>query len=215
VSEASRNWKLSLQVRLGSYLIRGLASTWRYRVVNADSYRALVSQRRPFIFAFWHGQLLPLAWLHRGHAVSVVISSHRDGELIARLVERLGMRTIRGSSSRGAARALLGVVRELENAGVVAITPDGPRGPAGRFAPGALVAAQRAGAPIIGIGVSARRCWRLRSWDRFLIPKPFAVVNVHYSAPTYVSAASAREAESEAARFEALLGDATGAAERA
>lgn len=215
MSERTRGLKLSLAVILGSSLIRALACTWRFRVANDEAYRALSARQQPFIFAFWHGQILPLLWLHRGQDVAVVISSHRDGELVARIAERLGMRTIRGSSSRGAARALLGVVRELENGGAVAMTPDGPRGPAERFATGALVAAQRVSAPIIGIGVGARRCWRLRSWDRFLIPKPFAVVNVRYSAPTFVNAASAREAEGEASRFEALLGDVVLAAERA
>lgn len=215
MSDRTRDWKLSLAVIVGTSLIRALASTWRYRVVGDEVYRALSEEHRPFIFAFWHGQILPLLWLHRGQDVAVVISSHRDGEIVARIAERLGMRTIRGSSSRGAARALLGVVRELEGGGAVAMTPDGPRGPAQRFATGALVAAQRSGAPIIGIGVSARRGWRLRSWDRFLIPKPFAVVNVKYSAPTFVHASSAREAEDEASRFEALLGDVIVAAEHA
>lgn len=214
MSGRAREWTQRLLIALGSSLLRTLAVTWRFRVLNDQPLRELRAQRRPFIFAFWHGQMLPLLWLHRGEGVAVVISEHHDGELIARVAEGLGFRTIRGSSTRGAARALLGVVRELENGGEVAMTPDGPRGPAHRFASGALVAAQRVGAPIVGIGVAAGRCWQLRSWDRFTIPKPFARVTVRYTAPTHVHAASARHAEQEAARFEALLGDATVAAER-
>jgi len=145
----------------------------------------------------------------------VLVSAHRDGEIVARIAERLGMRTVRGSSTRGAARALLGVVRELEEGREVAVTPDGPRGPARKFASGALVAAQRAGAPIIGIGVSAKRAWRLKSWDGFMIPKPFTRVDVVYSTPTLVTAGSPREAENEAPRFEALIGDVIERAERA
>ena len=215
MSDTARGWRLSLGIRVGTWLLRALASTWRFRIANEASYRALHANGQPFIFAFWHGQLLPLLWLHRGQGVAIVISSHRDGELVAGVAERLGKRTIRGSSTRGAARALLGLVRELESGGEVAVTPDGPRGPARRFASGALVAAQRAGAPIIGIGVSAPRAWHLRSWDRFMIPKPFSRVNVAYTAPTPVVAASAREAEDEAPRFEALLSDAIAASERA
>ena len=215
MSEPARGWKLSLTIRLGTWLIRALASTWRFRVVNDASYRTRHANREPFIFAFWHGQLLPLLWLHRGQGVAIVISAHRDGEIVAGVAERLGMRAIRGSSTRGAARALLGVVRELESGGEVAVTPDGPRGPARRFASGALVAAQRVGAPIIGIGVSAPRAWHLRSWDRFMIPKPFARVSVAYTAPTPVVASSGREAEAEAPRFEALISDAIATAERA
>jgi len=214
VSDATWDWKLSLTVAAGTAALRALASTWRIRIRNGDVVTSLRAQQQPFIFAFWHGQLLPLLWVHRGEGVRVVISAHRDGEIVARVAENLGHQTIRGSSSRGAARALLGIVRELETGVEVAVTPDGPRGPARKFASGALVAAQRVGAPIIGIGVSASRAWRLRSWDRFMIPKPFARVNVVYTAATHVNATSARGAEDEAPRFESLLTDAITAAER-
>jgi Kdo2-lipid IVA 3' secondary acyltransferase len=215
VSDRARAWKLALIASLGTAIIRALAITWRYRLTNQESVRSLRARREPFIFAFWHGQMLPLLWVHRGERVAVVISSHHDGEIIARIAERLGYRTIRGSSSRGAARALLGIVRELETGAEVAVTPDGPRGPARKFAGGALVAAQRVGAPIVGIGVNASRAWRLKSWDRFMIPKPFSKVNVVYTSPAHVAAATARDAEAEAPRFEALLGEAISQAERA
>ena len=215
MSDRVRAWRLALIVTLGTAVIRVLAITWRYRLTNVDGYRAVRARHEPFIFAFWHGHMLPLLWAHRGERVAVVISSHRDGEIVARIAERLGHRTIRGSSSRGAARALLGIVRELEAGAEVAVTPDGPRGPARKFAGGALVAAQRAHAPIVGIGVSASRAWRLKSWDRFMIPKPFSRVNVVYTEPTQVRATTARDAEAEASRFEALLGEAISQAERA
>ena len=215
MSENTRDWKVSLIVGFGYYLIRTLASTWRIRAVNSDAYTTLSARQQPFIFAFWHGQLLPLLYVHRGQSVAVLVSSHRDGEIVARIAERLGMRTVRGSTTRGAARALLSMVRELEEGRAVAVTPDGPRGPARKFATGALVAAQRSGAPIIGIGVNAQRAWRLKSWDRFMIPKPFTRVDIVYSDPTLVTAASARDAEAEAPKFEALLGDLIDRAERA
>jgi lysophospholipid acyltransferase (LPLAT)-like uncharacterized protein len=215
VSEEKRDWKLTMTVLAGTTLLRALALTWRFRIINAESFTGCRATNQPFIFAFWHGQLLPLLWVHRNDGVRVVISSHRDGEIVAQVASRLGHRLIRGSSSRGAARALLGIVRELEGGAEVAVTPDGPRGPARKFAGGALVAAQRTGAPIIGIGVSASRSWRLRSWDRFMIPKPFARVTVVYTKPTLVTASSAREAEEQAPHFEALLSDVITAAERA
>jgi lysophospholipid acyltransferase (LPLAT)-like uncharacterized protein len=196
-------------------VLRAVGLTWRFRITNGEVITALRARKQPFIFAFWHGQLLPLLYLHRSEGVRIVISGHRDGEIVARVAERLGHQTIRGSSSRGAARALLGIVRELEKGVEVAVTPDGPRGPAKKFASGALVAAQRVGAPIVGIGVSVRRSWRLRSWDRFLIPKPFATVNVVYAPATCVTATSSREAEDEAPKFETLINDAIAAAERA
>ena len=213
MSESKRAWQVAAIVAVGTFIIRTLAITWRYRITNADAVRALRAERKPFIFAFWHGQMLPLLWLHRDEDVRIVISSHRDGEIIARIAERFGYGSIRGSSSRGAARALLGIVRELEDGKEIAITPDGPRGPAKKFASGGLVAAQRVGVPIVGIAVAARRAWRLKSWDRFMIPKPFSRINVVYTAPTLVTAMSAREAEAEATRFESLLGDALTEAE--
>ena len=215
MSDGKAAWKLSLIVAVGTFVLRALASTWRLRITNGESYRGLRSRQQPFIFAFWHGQMLPLLWVHRSEGVRVVISAHRDGEIVARIAERLGHRTIRGSSSRGAARALLGIVRELESGSEIAVTPDGPRGPARKFASGALVAAQRVGVPIIGIAVAASRAWHLKSWDRFMIPKPFSRVNVVYTMPTMVAATSAREAEEEAPKFEGLIGEAIAMAERA
>ena len=215
MSEGKRDWKVAIAAVVGAAIIRALAITWRLRITNAAAWRELRSRRQPFIFAFWHGTMLPLVWTHRGEGVPVVISEHRDGEIIARIVESFGFKTIRGSSSRGAARALIGIVRELERGSEVAVTPDGPRGPARRFASGALVAAQRVGVPIVGIGVVASSAWRLNSWDRFMIPKPFSRVQIAYTLPTSVAATSAREAEGEAPRFESLLNHALAEAERA
>ena len=202
---ARRDWKLTLLVPLGAFLLRLMALTWRYRVRNGNVITDLRAKSQPFIFAFWHGQLLPLLWHHRNEGVYVVISSHRDGEIVARAAQYLRYNTIRGSSSKGAARALLGIVRELEEGHEVAVTPDGPRGPARKFASGALIASQRTGAPIIGIGVSAIRAVYLRSWDRFMIPKPFTRVDVVYTPATLPSGSSPREAEAEAPKFEALI----------
>lgn len=192
-------------VRLGVPLVRLLGASWRVRRANHAAVSTLRRERVPILFALWHGDILPLLYLHRDEGVSVLISEHRDGELIARIAESLGFRTVRGSTSRGAARALVGIVRELESGHDVAITPDGPRGPARSFAPGALVAAQRTGAPVIAVGVSVRRGWRLKSWDRFVIPKPFARVSVAYSDPVRVGAATARAAAEQTSEFEALM----------
>jgi lysophospholipid acyltransferase (LPLAT)-like uncharacterized protein len=191
--------------RLGSALLGLLARTWRFRVIGREPVNALRRAGRPVAFAFWHGQMLPLVVQHRDEGVAILVSSHRDGEIIARIIHRFGFRTVRGSSSRGAGRALLGLVRELQAGREIAVTPDGPRGPARRFAPGALVAAQRAGAPVIPVSAHAARAWRLRSWDAFMIPKPFTRVTVAYGPPTPVSATSARDAAAESDRFEALL----------
>lgn len=195
-------------VRVGSWVIRLLGASWRIRLVNDTPSTVVRRAKQPVIFALWHGEMLPLLYHHRAQGVAVLISEHRDGELIARIAERFGFRTIRGSSSRGATRALVGLVRALEAGHDVAITPDGPRGPARSFAPGALVAAQRGGVPVIPMAVTATRAWRLRSWDRFLIPKPFSRVTIAYGDPTRMNVESAREAAAETERFEMLMADA-------
>lgn len=196
--------RLRWLVRGGTQLLRTLARTWRVSLVAREPVDECRAAREPIVFSFWHGDLLPLLWVHRDEGVHVLISEHRDGEAIARVSEAHGFRTLRGSTTRGAGRALLGLVRVLRDGGDVAITPDGPRGPARTFAPGALIAAQRADAPIVAVGVHVDRSWRLRSWDRFQIPKPFARITVAYAPPTRVAATTVREAAGEGMRFQAL-----------
>ena len=205
-------WRSRAMLLLGRGFLQMLARTWRVRVVNGGHLLDLRRGGRPFIFALWHGHLLPLLWHHRGQGVLVLISEHRDGEVVARAAESLGYGLIRGSTTRGADRALISLVRELKSGHEVAITPDGPRGPAETFAPGALVAAQRSDSFILPVAASADRAWRLRSWDRFMIPKPFARVTVAYATPTKVSATTSRAAADEGARFERLLNEAAGLA---
>jgi len=204
----SLSWRSRAALMLGRGFLQVLSRTWRVRVVNGEYVRDLRRTGRPFIFALWHGQLLPLLWHHRGEGVLILISEHRDGELVARAAQSLGYGLIRGSSTHGAERALISLVRELKSGHEVAITPDGPRGPAKSFAPGALVAAQRSDSFILPVAASADRAWRLRSWDRFIIPKPFARVTVAYATPTKVLAPTSRAAAEEAPRFERLLNEA-------
>ena len=206
--EDGLEWRSQLTLLLGKGVLGALARTWRYSVINGEALKRVRADGRPFIFSLWHGHLLPLLWHHRGSSVAILISEHRDGELIARTAQWLGYNLIRGSTTRGAGRALLSLVRELKSGHEVAVTPDGPRGPARKFAAGALIAAQRSGVPILPIAASADRAWRLGSWDRFVIPKPFARITVAYGDATTVDAPSARAAANEAPRLEALMNEA-------
>lgn len=192
-------------VRLGAGLLRLLAMTWRVRTVNGEPLDDARQSGQRVLFALWHGELLPLLWHQRGRAVAIVISEHRDGEIIAQIAHSLGYSTVRGSSSRGGSRALLGLTRAIDAGSDGAITPDGPRGPARVFAPGAAVAAQRTGALIVPIRASASRAWRLKSWDRFLIPKPFSRVTVTIGPLTPVIADSPRAAAEQSERLQQIL----------
>ncbi len=201
-------WQLRLLVPLGLALIWLIGLTWRYRTRNEDGWRRLRAAGRPFVFVLWHGTLLPLTYYHRGQGIVTLISEHRDGEIIARVVHAWGYRTIRGSTTRGGARALLAMIRELQQGSVVAVTPDGPRGPARVFQSGVLVAAQRAKVPIVPITLHADRAWHLRSWDGFTVPKPFARVTIGYGSPVMVHGDTPREAGEDARRFEQVMREA-------
>jgi lysophospholipid acyltransferase (LPLAT)-like uncharacterized protein len=203
--DAKRERRTRRIVTAGVWLVRILGLTWRFRVTGDDEIRRMRAERRPIVFTLWHGQMLPLLYHHRGEGVSVLISEHGDGEIIARIAARLGFRTVRGSTSRGAARALLGLVRELEDGHDLAITPDGPRGPAKSFAPGPVIVAQRAAAPIVPALASASSSWRMGSWDRFMIPKPFATITVAYGPSITIDAESARDASASAERVRSAM----------
>ncbi|MEO8880749.1 MAG: lysophospholipid acyltransferase family protein [Gemmatimonadaceae bacterium] len=192
--------------------VRVLARTWRVREVHQGGGDIVRQHERPVIFCLWHCELLCHMWNFRDLDIVVLISEHGDGEIAARAAVSMGYRTIRGSSRRGAERALLSLAREVEGGAHVAVTPDGPRGPAESFAPGALIAAQRSGAPIVLLRAVVDRAWRLKSWDRFIIPKPFARVTIHVSEPIVVHAASLREAANDAPRFQTLMGELPAAA---
>lgn len=178
----------SLVTALAAGLVRALAATWRYRVHGWDHVQAARATRRPIVFVLWHSRILPLLYSRRSEGVALLVSRHRDGGYMASLAERWGYRVVRGSSKRGGEVGLLGLVRYLQQGGgaEVALTPDGPRGPAEKAKPGALAAAQHAAALVIPAGARVSRAWWLESWDRFCIPKPFAAVDVVYGTPLEV-----------------------------
>lgn len=189
--------------------IKLLARSWRVRTVHEERWRPLYEARRPHVFLLWHEVLLPLLWQHRGQGVVIVVSEAREGQYLTDLAASLGYGAVRGSSTRGGARALLGAVRELQEGRSVAFTPDGPRGPRRELKAGVVAAAQRGGAVIVPIHAEAERAWRLHSWDRFLIPKPAAVVTVRYGRPFQVEPGDqglARGQEEAIARLEEIAG---------
>lgn len=158
-------------------LIRLLGSTWRLRDVAAKGTAAGHTLPGPAVFAFWHEALFSCAYRFRGLGIAILISRSFDGELMARTVERLGFVAVRGSSSRGGASGLRRMA-EAYNAGhICAFTADGPRGPRRLAKPGAAQLAELAGAGWVGcFHAEPRRAWRLGSWDRFAVPKPFTTV---------------------------------------
>jgi len=170
-------WAEPIAKTLGPPAIKTLAATWRFRESGLERWKP------PFIFVLWHSRILPLLALHKREGLVLLISRHRDGEYLADLAQGWGYSSVRGSTQRGGEVGLLGIVRALQGGAVVAMTPDGPRGPRERVQPGAIAAAQHAGVPLIAAGARTASAWYLGSWDRMCIPKPFAAIDVRYSAP--------------------------------
>jgi lysophospholipid acyltransferase (LPLAT)-like uncharacterized protein len=181
-----RDLRYEIASVLGAGLVSALLRTTRAERSGSEHFERFRLAGSPVIFAFWHGQLLPLVHYHRHEGIVVLVSEHGDGEYIARIIERNGFGTVRGSSTRGGTRGLRRLVRAARAGHDLAITPDGPRGPRGVFKPGALMAAQMTGLPVIPLAVGSSSGWRLRSWDGFLVPRPFARLRIGYLAPRFV-----------------------------
>lgn len=179
-------WAEPLLVGVGMPLVGLLARTWRYRRHGWQHPHALYDAKRPFIFALWHSRILPLLYLHRDEAMVLLISRHRDGGHLAALAQRWGYQFVRGSTKRGGEVGLLGIVRALKGGAVVAVTPDGPRGPAERIKPGIVAAAQHADVPIVPATARPARAWALDTWDRMCIPRPFTAIEVIYGPPIHI-----------------------------
>jgi lysophospholipid acyltransferase (LPLAT)-like uncharacterized protein len=188
VSDADRgSWTLEWGARAGAGLVMLLGHTWRleYAPGYHEQDRDLFHDRQ-CIFAFWHARMFPLVFTHRHRGAAVLISQHRDGEWIARIVSRMGYVTARGSSTRGGEAALLDLLDYAARGTPIAITPDGPRGPAERVKPGLVYLASRSGLPIVPVAAVAQSSWVMRSWDRFRIPKPLTRVRLAYGTPIVI-----------------------------
>ncbi|MBA3853816.1 MAG: hypothetical protein C0503_05335 [Gemmatimonas sp.] len=175
--------KLWWSVTLGRPLVQLLGATWRVEERNTQAWQQLRDAGKPYLLAVWHGQLLGAVWANRFRDIHALASTHGDAEIIARMMHRWGYHFVRGSSSQGGREALVQIVDGLKRGSSFAFTPDGPRGPRGEPKAGLLVASMRSGAPIVGIRTEISRAWRMRSWDRFAIAKPFATLRLTYSDP--------------------------------
>lgn len=140
-----------------------------------------------YVVAFWHGELLmqPFNYqkLKPKGKVSAMISEHKDGESITKTVEYLGIHSIRGSSSKGGAKALIGAIKELKRGDDIAITPDGPRGPRHSVADGIVAISQKTKSKILLFNCKPSKYWQFNSWDKFIVPKPFGTIDFYISEP--------------------------------
>jgi hypothetical protein len=208
VSAPRPPWWLAPAALLGAALVRLLGRSWRIERLGTAERDARIGAGEACIFAFWHARLLPLVYTHRRRRIAVLVSRHHDGELIARIVERLGFVTARGSSTRGGDEAVRELLRLARRGHALAITPDGPRGPAEQAKAGLVYLASKTGLAVVPVATSARRALRLGSWDGFRVPWPFTRVVVGYGPPLAVPPALAEhEVESWRARIQGAIQD--------
>jgi lysophospholipid acyltransferase (LPLAT)-like uncharacterized protein len=182
---------MRLAIAAATGLLKAHISTLRITIVDEcgtlDEARA-----RPMIFCFWHNRMLLAPSFHVSHLHPregvVLTSASRDGAVLEAVAKQFGLRAVRGSSSRRGTPALLELIKSIKDGCHLGITPDGPRGPKYRFAPGALLVAQKAAAPIVPLHFDIENAWRLKSWDSFMIPKPFSRVRITVGKPVPVPA---------------------------
>ncbi len=172
---AFRNSRFTLSAGslLAALLLRLLARSVRVIFHRRHLVEPFWSRGEAVIYAFWHGRLLMMPFSASRARVAVLISQHRDGEYISRMMERLGLRSIRGSATRGGLKAFKEMIAAVREGSNIAITPDGPKGPARRVKSGVIELARLTGTAIIPLSFGAERRWILKSWDALLIPRPF------------------------------------------
>jgi lysophospholipid acyltransferase (LPLAT)-like uncharacterized protein len=188
----------------GFLVIRLLGPTWRFAVSSEEGSPSGLEDR-PYVYSFWHTCMLPAMYLWRDLNIRVMSSDSFDGEYTGRIMQKFGFVKVRGSSSKGAVRALLSMRREIEEGWVVAFTIDGPRGPRYVAKPGPVILARATGVPMVVFHIAVDNAWILNTWDRLMIPKPFSRMLMRLSTKMPVPG-DASEAQRE--RYFAELQDA-------
>jgi len=186
---------------VGFVVVKVLSWTMRIEEKGDGAIARFSREGKPFISAFWHGHMLMMPVLPYRERVKVMVSQHRDGELISRIIHLFGLESLRGSTTRGAVSALRGGIKVISEGYSVALTPDGPKGPRHTVQMGVIDLARVTGAPVIPIVFSSTRKKVFSSWDRFIIPYPFSKGVFFCGAPFRVSRKLSEE-EREAKRLE-------------
>lgn len=173
--------KVFIAAKVGAVLLRFIHATLRWEKVGFNGDKALWGDKEPIIGVFWHGRQLMIPWVYLEHKSSnckremfVLISHHTDGRIISEIMRALKISTVFGSSSYGGVNALRSLAAKIEEGHHVCFTPDGPRGPRYKAKQGVLSLAVMTGATILPVTYSAKRVWKLSSWDGMIIPKPFS-----------------------------------------
>jgi len=184
--EKQKQIVIYLATRLAWLILLGLGKSSFVTVRNLKYWRRAMESKRPIIYVLWHGRMLFPAYFHRNQDIVAMVSEHGDGEIIAQTVLRLGYKTVRGSSTRGATKAFRQTLRTLKQGNHCVILPDGPTGPRHVFKVGAVALAQRSNALLLPLVFSAKKPIALNSWDQFTLWWPFTKIALAYGPPISV-----------------------------
>lgn len=201
MDSVKRWWRKNRPAVLGpiaSLIARFIGATFRIKEYNTE-YNTGVQGGK--IICGWHGRSMVASILYRNRGYWVIISKSKDGDIQTRIFEKLGFRVIRGSTGRGGERALIESIRKLREGETMAITPDGPRGPAHVVQGGVMAMAKKTGVPLVPVGISARPRTLVNSWDKYMLPWIFCKAVLIFGPPIYVSA-DADETEVERVRLQ-------------
>jgi lysophospholipid acyltransferase (LPLAT)-like uncharacterized protein len=178
---------LRMIIWAGTWVIRLLGPTLRVCVSREEGAPETIDQR-PLIASFWHACQIPATYLFRDFGIRVMSSNSYDGEYMGRIIRRFGFVAVKGSSSRNAVRALLGLRRALDEGWTVAFTLDGPRGPRYKVKPGPVALGRSSGVPLAMFHIAVEKAWVLNTWDRLIIPRPFSRAMIRLGKMIYISA---------------------------
>ena len=176
---------------IGKYLLpvvlNVLLKSLRFNISSNEAIEQLLSSGQNFVVAFWHGKMIAGWYLFNKKNFAALISKSKDGEILAKLLAMWKFEVVRGSSHKGGKESMQILLDLVTNKYSIAITPDGPTGPAKVMKPGAVVISKKTGIPLVLVGIAYKRKWILNSWDKFELPKPFSEVFVKYSEPKFIS----------------------------
>jgi len=196
---------LRIIIWAGYWVIRLIGPTLRVSISREEGAQETLEQR-PLIVSFWHSCMIPATYICRNLGVRVMSSNSYDGEYMGRIIRKFGFVAVKGSSSRNAVRALLGLRRALEAGWTVAFTLDGPRGPRHKVKPGPVALARSSGVPLTMFHAAVDKAWVLNSWDRMMIPMPFSRVLLRFGKLIHVpTGASDEDVERHTAELQTSL----------
>jgi hypothetical protein len=199
-----------MRARILSFIGWSLMSLWsrtlRVRFVNRETLPGQEAEGKNLIYAFWHGRQFLLFHTHRDSNIVIPASESRDGEIQAGIIGRFGFGVVRGSSKRKGAQAFMGLMKALRNGKSIALAVDGPRGPIYEVKQGITSLAGKLGKPIVPVVMSAKRSWVLeKTWDKYMLPKPFTECVIMYGEPIMVNGTSEDELENKRQELTAAL----------